>query len=189
MVKPSFLRAHISGVKSRQKGRHAEEQPALHCTKPGRFDPSIPPTTAPTPPFLRLSKVQTHTCTFEHTHIHTPTRHTHSLAPYACRPGSGPVWLTGALMYRLHLNFTHFESHKAKVITILLQPALHRRAGQDAQQNVCQIKNTFAAALNSTSKKHMRERGWGVGGEQGGGWGWSDILTRGNKNKRQTHLK
>lgn len=61
-------------------------------------------------------------------------------------------------MYRLHLNFTHLESHKAKVITILLQPALHRRGGQDAQQNVCQIKNTFAAALNSTSKKHMRTR-------------------------------
>lgn len=73
-------------------------------------------------------------------------------------------------MCRLCLNFTHLESHKAKVITILLQPTLHRRGGQDARRNVCQIKNTFAGALNSTSKKHMRMRtGERKGGGDGGG--------------------
>lgn len=63
-------------------------------------------------------------------------------------------------MYRVCLNFTHLESHKAKVITILLLPTLHGRGGQNAQQNVCQIKNTSAGALNFTSKNiRERERG------------------------------
>lgn len=55
-------------------------------------------------------------------------------------------------MYRLRLNSIHSRSRKAKVITILLQRALHTSAGQDARHNERQIKNTFAGALNFTSK-------------------------------------
>ena len=43
-------------------------------------------------------------------------------------------------------------------ITVLLQPTLHKGGGQDVELNVCQIKNTFAAALNSTLKKEKKKR-------------------------------
>lgn len=65
-------------------------------------------------------------------------------------------------MYRLRLNSVHSRSLRAKVITILLQRALHTSAGQDAWHNECPIKNTSAAALNSTSKTvaaHEERRG------------------------------
>lgn len=69
-------------------------------------------------------------------------------------------------MYRLRLNSIHSRSHKAKVISIPLQHALHTGAGQRARHNERQIKNTFAAALNFTSKTvgAYESRGGGGGG-------------------------
>lgn len=68
-------------------------------------------------------------------------------------------------MYRRRLNFTHLESHKAKVITILLQLTLHRNSEHAAAQHkrapdkkyICShfefhIKNTYES-------RNMRERG------------------------------
>lgn len=62
-------------------------------------------------------------------------------------------------MYGLRLNSIHSRSHKAKVITILLQHTLHTSAGQHARHNERQIKNTFAAALNFTSKTAYEKGG------------------------------
>lgn len=86
---------------------------------------SMPPSGPCQPPTLIwVSNIQPHVCTHVNTHC------AHFLAPSACRPGTGRCWLTGPVMYRLHLNSAHLESHKAKVITILLQRTLHRRGGQ-----------------------------------------------------------
>lgn len=67
-------------------------------------------------------------------------------------------------MWRLRLNAARARSHKAKVITILLQRALHTSAGQDAWHNERPIKNTFAAALNFTSKPVAAYESAGGGG-------------------------
>lgn len=69
-------------------------------------------------------------------------------------------------MYRLRLNWVPWRSHKAEVISIPLQRAPRTSAGQDAWHNECPIKNTFAAALNFTSKTVAEERRGGEGGER-----------------------
>lgn len=115
---------------------------------------SMPPSgpCQPPPTLIWVSNIQPHVCTHVNTHC------AHFLAPSACRPGAGRCWLTGPVMYRLHLNSAHLESHKAKVITILLQRTLHRRGGQRRSAKCVPDKKYICSCFEFHIKKHAKKR-------------------------------
>lgn len=146
--------------------------------------PPSGPCQPPPPTLIWVSNIQPHVCTHVNTHC------AHFLAPSACRPGTGRCWLTGPVMYRLHLNSAHLESHKAKVITILLQRTLHRRGGQRRSAKCVPDKKYICSCFEFHIKKHAKKREGELGGELRV---WSDILMRAEKSvfqkgRTRTHI-
>lgn len=119
----------------------------LQCTKSGCFDPSIPQTRPPPPSAPGLATYR-YTCA----HINTHMLHTLWLPLHA---DLAPAWFDWQALWCAGCVWTSliWSPIRPKSLLFCLSPLCMEGVGR----NVCQIKNTFAAALNSTSKTRKNE--------------------------------